>query len=98
MEFVMRRIKQRYGAVLPLNFFELLDERRFSSQLRAISLLKLGPALGIVPKPSAKLVRGRDLLQPQIEVSFLFREAARPKPVHENAIAIAGFRSIIDAF
>ncbi len=47
-------------------------------QLRAVSRLKLPPALRVMAEPTTKLRRGRYLFHPEIECRALLGDAARP--------------------
>ena len=61
----------------------------FAGQFRAVAFLKFFPFGRVVIEPLPKFVARRDFLEPAGHVQRFFFDAARPKPFHEESLAIA---------
>src|ERR1051326_6805631 len=66
-------------------------------QLAEVPATELGPPSGVVAEPLSQLMRGAEILHPRADAGVVLGETAGPQPVHQDALAIASFRSIVDA-
>jgi hypothetical protein len=63
--------------------------------LYGVAAAKFLPAGGIVAEPFPQRGAGRDVLDPLIDGSVHFPDAARPQPVDQYAGAIIGSRGLV---
>src|SRR5262249_36088990 len=77
---------------------ERIDVVRVRAQLGAVARAELRVALRIVREPLAQRRARRDVARPGIERRLALAETARPEPVDQHAVAVAGRRVVVDAF
>ena len=71
--------------------------RGMFAQFAPIARGKLVPARRVVSEPAAQFGAGRDVLEPGIELEIRLAHAARPEPLDQHPIAIAGTSGIVRA-
>jgi len=77
---------------------QLFDSRGILFQLCPISSLEFVPFLEVVGVPLPQRGAGRCLLQPQVEVSALLGNAARPQPFHQDAGSVRSRGRFVNTF
>src|SRR5262244_322098 len=73
------------------------DGLTLSLELSKITTPEFAPPRGIVAEPLPQLVRWPELLQPLIDGRRPLAQAARPEPVHKNALAVTAFGFVVHA-
>jgi len=85
--FISGSIEQRYCT---LGCFLLQTSKLFSviSEFGKVPFLELRPLIWFVPEPLSQLRARGNLLQPEVYMRSLFRQASRPEPVNKNACSV----------
>lgn len=85
------------GEAAPFDFaLEHGDLLGMVPQFGVIASPETSPFRDVVGKPLSEVRGWGDFFQPEIHVGASLRQTARPKPVHEDAGAIAGIRRVVN--
>ena len=76
---------------------QLAQLRLLRRQLAAVATAELGEAGRVVAEPLPQLGARRELARPLVEAGVLARDAARPEPVDQHAVAVGGGRRLVGA-
>ncbi len=74
------------------------DHVRFGVEFGGVVRAERVPACDVLAVPLAERGARRDFAQPRVDRGFFLFDPARPQPVDQDAVAIAGGRRLVDAF
>ena len=96
MNLVGRPVDESHGSIAGTTP-EILEGVGVPVELCAIAAPELVPALRIVAEPSPQIGRGRNFLEPLVQLGLCLAEAARPQAIYEDSCAVCSFRLLIRA-